>query len=169
MPKQDPPAQWYWNCTGAHQALYKRLHKQLIPSEGKALESHGRLLQAMLRLYHDRYNNGLCNIRNVMKDHFPPIYEVKDRIIAKLPNRQLWDNLVSALSIHEARERRAESPLAWLANEYAERRHEQFMEHFSSYVEDNEFAEQPFPDDALEAVFDAVVLIVAEEQEAVCA
>lgn len=58
----------YWNHKGKHQKLYKKLHEELVPREGKAENGAGEILRIVVNLYYDVHNNGGCNFDNMRGD-----------------------------------------------------------------------------------------------------
>jgi len=52
----------YWNNEGKQQKLKDIYCKQLIPDYGDADTPEGEALRSILRINHDIFNNGACNI-----------------------------------------------------------------------------------------------------------
>lgn len=69
-----------WHHTSDHTALYGSLNGKLGSGYGPALTPHGELLQSIIRIYCDRYNNGFGN--GPFKSEFKT---VSDNIYACLP------------------------------------------------------------------------------------
>lgn len=70
--KMEVLAKSYWCGTGAHEKLYRRLFKLLVPKSGNADTAQGELLRAMSKIYYDYYNNGCCNMSRrsePLRDH----------------------------------------------------------------------------------------------------
>ena len=59
--KTDKP-RTYWENNGELQEDYERLWEALVPERGPASTRAGELLRCMSKVYHDRHNNGWCNL-----------------------------------------------------------------------------------------------------------
>ena len=63
-----PIGKTYWNDEGVYQTEFDELYKYLVPNCGDAPTVQGELLRVISRLNYDYFNNGNCNVQEVIYD-----------------------------------------------------------------------------------------------------
>ena len=63
-----PIGKTYWNDEGVYQTEFDELYKYLVPNCGDAPTIQGELLRVISRLNYDYFNNGNCNVQDVIYD-----------------------------------------------------------------------------------------------------
>tara|TARA_Y100000114_G_scaffold110177_1_gene103781 strand:- start:1654 stop:2145 length:492 start_codon:yes stop_codon:yes gene_type:complete len=66
--KFTPKGKTYWNDEGIYQTEYNELYKILVPDCGDAPTIQGELIRVVSRLNYDYFNNGNCNVQEVIFD-----------------------------------------------------------------------------------------------------
>ena len=69
-----PIGKTYWNDDGIYQKEFTRHYDWYVPNSGDAPTIHGELLRAVSRLNYDYFNNGNCNVQEVIEDDCPDCY-----------------------------------------------------------------------------------------------
>ena len=82
-----PIGKTYWNDEGIYQTEYNELYKYLVPNCGDAPTIQGELLRVISRLNYDYFNNGNCNVQEVIFDS-DGIYE-EDVVITEYYQRMI--------------------------------------------------------------------------------
>lgn len=96
--------QTYWAGNGTHQKLAEVLQENLIPVNGRAETMHGELLRCAIRIYHDRYNNGLGNADVLVNCKMPRfLLMFEEEIDDRLPPEMSVSELVRAVEKHAKR------------------------------------------------------------------
>ena len=63
-----PIGKTYWNDEGVYQTEFDELYQILVPNCGDAPTIQGELLRVISRLNYDYFNNGNCNVQDVIYD-----------------------------------------------------------------------------------------------------
>lgn len=63
-----PIGKTYWNDEGVYQTEFNELYKYLVPNCGDAPTIQGELLRVISRLNYDYFNNGNCNVQEVIEE-----------------------------------------------------------------------------------------------------
>mgnify|MGYP007077424611 FL=1 len=58
----------YWNNQGAYNKEMNGMYEVLVPERGNAETINGELIRAINRLYYDKFNNGNCNVLDVVME-----------------------------------------------------------------------------------------------------
>tara|TARA_R100001509_G_C4821971_1_gene200147 strand:- start:158 stop:730 length:573 start_codon:yes stop_codon:yes gene_type:complete len=69
-----PIGKTYWNCEGVYQKEYTEHYDWYVPNSGDAPTIHGELIRAVSRLHYDYFNNGNCNVQEVIEEDCPDCY-----------------------------------------------------------------------------------------------
>lgn len=129
--------QQYWNGVGKYQSLYDTFWERYVPLAGEADSPRGELLRNVGRIYHEYYNNGLCNS---MRDEVYYLYDRQMRFKSYLKDKS-----------------RAPSFLRDLKNYEDETMEETYRDSFF-LIDDKEF------EAALDELVDAILLYVQNDE-----